>query len=116
MTLHPFFLALLLFAPQESSPVAGFSSYIDHQRYDFSISPSALSDSPSWSDTEAFPPLSPRTDRLGRQMGIPRRDGGAAPEAGRGHPWQHENHSADGWQDRVAIRDTLALRRSLGPS
>src|SRR5215218_4542563 len=61
MTLHPLLLALLLFAHQESSPVAVFSSYIDHQRYEFSVSQSALSDSPSWSDTEPFPPLSPRT-------------------------------------------------------
>jgi len=60
MTLHPFLLALLLFAPQESSP-ASFSSYIDDQRFEFSISPSALSASPSWSDSEPFPPLSPRT-------------------------------------------------------
>ena len=61
MTLNSVLLVLLLFAHQESSPVAGFSSYIDHQRYEFSVSQSALSDSPSWSDTEAFPPLSPRT-------------------------------------------------------
>ena len=60
MILNPLLLTLLLFAPQETSPIASFSSYLGGQRYEFIVSRTALSASPRWGSDEAFPPLAPR--------------------------------------------------------
>lgn len=60
MILNPWLLTFLLLSHQEISPVAGFSSYVANQRFEFIVSRAALSASPRWRGAEAFPPLSPR--------------------------------------------------------